>query len=232
MPVPKIPLRLIGQLERYHEWWWSRQIRKRPIVTSWNRDRRAIFVHIPKTAGTTVLEALGADPVFDTHAPARIYRMADPALFASAYKFTIVRNPWDRFASAFHFMKSGTDWPMQQQWAERYIGDMDFQQFVHKLRNPFFRMAILSERFFWPQRYWTIDRQGEQLIDSVYRFEEIGIALPALCERLGLTAPGVVPTRRSSKRAHYADLYDRQSAAMIGRIYAQDVAAFGYSFAC
>jgi hypothetical protein len=133
--------------------WWSRQVRRREILTGWNRHHSAIFVHIPKTAGTTVLDFLGAEHVFDTHAPAAIYRQADPKLFERAFKFAFVRNPWDRFASAFHHMKSGTDWPMQQAWAKRYIGDRDFASFVRLLRNPLFRQVVLSERFFWPQSF-------------------------------------------------------------------------------
>jgi len=59
MPVPKLPLKLVGQLERYHLHWWSLQLRKRTILTEWNRRHEAIFVHIPKTAGTSMLDALG-----------------------------------------------------------------------------------------------------------------------------------------------------------------------------
>jgi hypothetical protein len=188
-------------------------------------------VHIPKTAGTTVIDLLNAHHVFDTHAPALTYREADPELFARAFKFTFVRNPWDRFASAFHFMKSGTDWPMQQEWAKRHIGKLDFARFVMKLRNPLFRQIVLSERFFWPQTFWVADRDGELIVDELYRFEDLPTALPALAKRLGVTTPAAIPTKRKTDRASSSALYtDPEMVALVGRLYAEDAERFGYRF--
>lgn len=232
MPVPKIPLQMLGVLEPYHLAWWTRQLRRRSILTAWNHRRSAIFVHIPKTAGTTMLDALGVGPVFDTHAPAISYREADPRLFARAFKFAVVRNPWDRFASTFHFLKNETDWPMQQQWAARHIGDLDFAGFVAKLRHPMFRQVVLSERFFWPQRFWITDRDGTTMIDEVYRFEQLGEALPVIAARLGIDLPPIVPMRRQSRRASMQDLYrDQGMIDLVAGLYAQDIAQFGYQFA-
>ena len=231
MPVPKLPLALAGQLERYHLYWWSVQLRKRAILTDWNRQRRAIFVHVPKTAGTTMLDVLGADPVFDTHAPALTYRQADPQFFRRAYKFTVVRNPWDRFASSFHFMKSGTDWPMQKDWARRHIGSLGFSGFVRKLRNPLYRKTVLAERFFWPQSFWLTDRHGALIVDDVYRFEDIAEALVSICARLDIDPPQRVPTHRRAARADYRSLYvDDEMIALVGRFYSDDIKRFGYSF--
>lgn len=231
MPVPKLPLALFGQLERYHLYWWSVQLRKRPILTDWNRRTNSIFVHIPKTAGTSMLDALGADPVFDTHAPALTYREADPEFFRRAYKFGVVRNPWDRFASSFHFMKNGTDWPMQQAWAKRHIGDHVFASFVRKLRNPLFRNTILAERFFWPQSFWLTDREGALLVDEAYRFEDIAEAMASICARLKLPPPQRMPRHRRSARADYRSLYaDEEMIALVSRLYPDDIRRFGYSF--
>lgn len=211
--------------------WWSRQAQRRPILTGWNREHSAIFVHIPKTAGTTMLDVLGAQSVFDTHAPALTYRAVDPALFARAFKFTIVRNPWDRFASSFHFMKSGTDWPMQQEWAARHIGELDFAGFVDRLRNPLFRQVVMSERFFWPQSFWLTDRKGRLMVDAIYRFEELSTGLPEIAKRLGIRPSGRIPTRRKSDRTDINSLYaDAQMVELVGRLYAQDVERFGYRF--
>lgn len=231
MPIPKLPLQLIGQLERYHLRWWSLQLRKRTVLTEWNRRCNAVFVHIPKTAGTSMLDALGADVVFDTHAPALVYREADPDLFRRAYKFSVVRNPWDRFASSFHFMKSGTDWPMQQEWAKRHIGDLDFEGFVRKLRNPLFRQTILSERFFWPQSFWLTDRRGALIVDELLRFEELGDAIAAICVRLGVASPEHLPVHRRSTRLDYRSLYrDDEMVQLVERLYSEDIQRFGYSF--
>ena len=188
-------------------------------------------MHIPKTAGTTVLDFLGAEHVFDTHAPAITYRQVDPELFARAFRFAFIRNPWDRFASAFHHLKSGTDWPMQRAWAKRYIGEHDFGSFVRRLRNPLFRQVVLSERFFWPQSFWITDRHGDLLVDELYRFEDLEPALSNLAERLGLPPAGTIPVRRKSDRESSRSLYsDPELVDLVGSLYREDAKRFGYCF--
>jgi hypothetical protein len=128
-------------------------------------------------------------------------------------------------------MKSGTDWPMQQAWAKRYIGDRDFASFVRRLRNPLFRQVVLSERFFWPQSFWITDGQGGLLVDELYRFEDLHAALSALAERLGLTPPAAIPSRRKSSRETSRTLYsDPELVALVGRLYEEDAKRFGYGF--
>jgi hypothetical protein len=230
MPVPKLPLRLTGLSYPYHLWWWRRSIRTRPILTDWNYRHRAIFVHIPKTAGTSVLAGLGAPPAFDTHAPSRIYRVADAALYACAYKFAIVRNPWDRFASCFHFMKHGTSWSLQQRWAQTHIGDLDFAGFARRLREPLFRAAVMAERFFWPQTFWLAGAGRADGVDEVHRYENLEDAMRALRQRFELDPACVTPHLRKVSRPDFRALYDEESKAIVGRLYRRDIEILGYSF--
>lgn len=231
MPIPKLPLQLLGLSHVYHRAWWRRTLRRRSVRTAWHDRHNAIFVHIPKTAGTSVLAALGADPVFDTHAPAAIYRDAYPDLFAGAYSFAFVRNPWDRFASSFHFMRDGTDWPMQQQWAARHIGTQDFATFTRRVgRDPLFRAQVMAERFFWPQGFWLGGAGRPSIVTGLYRFEEIDAAMTELCDRLGIAAPTRTPHLRKGGASDFRSLYDDETSAIVGRLYRSDIAALGYRF--
>lgn len=228
--VPKLPLQLLGLQHAYHFLWWRRRAATMPFINAWNRDHDAIFVHIPKTAGTSLFEALGLAPASDTHAPARAYRRADRALFERAFTFSIVRNPWDRFASSFHFLKSGTDWSMQQAWARRHIGDLDFAGFVRKLRTPLFRASIRAERFFWPQSFWITDGRGRSIVDRLYRFEDLAAATDDLCDRLALPRPAALPHRRRSRTGDYRDLYDPVTRRIVGDFYRDDIRLLKYEF--
>ncbi len=230
MPINKLPLRLLGLGDAYHLWWWQHTLKRRSVLTDWNRRHRAIFIHIPKTAGTTVLAALGAPSVFDTHAPNRAYARAYPEFYPGAYKFAFVRNPWDRFASSFHFMKYGTDWPMQQDWARRHIGDLSFSEFTYRMRNPLFRASILAERFFWPQTFWLIGERDLQVVDDMFRFEAIPTAMQHLCERFGIDAPAETPHLRKTEKPGFRELYDAEMVDIVARIYRKDVESLGYKF--
>ncbi len=72
----------------------------------------AIFIHIPKTAGTSLLQVMEVNPPADhlRHATAAVYQRMHPDLWRSAYKFTFVRDPMDRLASAFYFLQNKTEW--------------------------------------------------------------------------------------------------------------------------
>lgn len=230
MPVPKLPLRLLGLSKAYHLWWWKRTIARRSILTPWNDAHQAIFVHIPKTAGTSVLSAIGALPVFDTHAPALAYARAYPEFYAKAYKFAFVRNPWDRFASSFHFMKHGTHWKMQQDWARRHIGDMDFRAFTLRLRNPLFRATVLSERFFWPQMIWLQTTPAVGSVNEVFRFEAIEPAMQSLYARFDIPQPLVTPHLRKTEKSDFRALYDDAMIDIVAQIYRSDIDALDYRF--
>ncbi len=230
MPIAKLPLRLLGLSDSYHLWWWQRTLSRRSVLTPWNEEHQAIFIHIPKTAGTSVLSALGAPTVFDTHAPNRAYARAYPDFYARAYKFAFVRNPWDRFASAFHFMKQGTDWPMQQEWARRHIGDQSFAAFTHRLRNPLFRASVLAERFFWPQTFWLEGERHSKGVDEIFRFEAVDAATRQLCGRFGIAAPAETPHLRKVDKPDFRKLYDAEMIDIVAKLYRQDIDALDYAF--
>lgn len=230
MPVPKLPLRLTGLLYPYHLLWWRRALRTQSALTAWNYQHNAIFVHIPKTAGTSVLTGLGAEAAFDTHAPSRSYRQSYPELYARAYKFAFVRNPWDRFASCFHFMKQGTSWELQQTWARQHIGDLSFADFTRRLRHPLHRANVMAERFFWPQTFWLGGIGKTDGVDEIFRFEQLDQAMNTLCARLGIEPLQEVPHLRKVYRPSFKALYDEETAEIVGRLYRSDATALGYSF--
>ncbi len=230
MPIAKMPLQLLGLSDTYHLLWWRRTLLRRSVLTPWNEKNGAIFVHIPKTAGTSVLAALGAPTVFDTHAPSRAYARAYPDFYSRAYKFAFVRNPWDRFASAFHFMKHGTDWPMQQEWARQHIGDQSFATFTHRLRNPVFRASVLAERFFWPQAFWLQGERRRTGVDEIFRFEALDSATRQLCARFGIAAPAETPHLRKVEKPDFRNLYDSDMVKIVGNIYRADIDQLNYAF--
>jgi chondroitin 4-sulfotransferase 11 len=231
MPIAKLPLQLLGLSQVYHLVWWRHTLRKRSVLTGWNERHEAIFVHIPKTAGTSVLAGLGAEDVFDTHAPAQTYRDVYPDFFSRAYRFAFVRNPWDRFASSFHFMKHGTDWPMQQRWARTTIGDLDFAGFTRKIgRDPLFRARVMAERFFWPQTFWLGGTEHSRMIDTLFRFEHLDDAMAQLYSRFGIAPPEQTPHLRRVEKPDFRALYSDDMIAIVGQLYRTDISTLGYRF--
>ena len=67
--------------------------------------KKCIFFHIPKTAGISLVKALFGDLDWG-HRDVKYYRnVFNKKKFDSYFKFTFVRNPYDRLFSAYSFLK-------------------------------------------------------------------------------------------------------------------------------
>ena len=67
----------------------------------------AVFVHIPKTGGVSISKALFDSGTVGGHRPAQTYRLIYGAeRYAQMFTFGFVREPLDRLASAFAYLKA------------------------------------------------------------------------------------------------------------------------------
>ena len=78
--------------------WWR--------VPSAMAARNLVFVHVPRAAGTSISRALYGEACTHHHS-ARYYRAVHPGLWARAQSFAVLRDPFDRFASAYAFVRAG-----------------------------------------------------------------------------------------------------------------------------
>jgi hypothetical protein len=70
------------------------------------RRRNLIFVHVPRVAGTSIAQALYG-PRCTRHHSIRYYKTVAPEFWARADSFAVLRDPFDRFASSYAFVRSG-----------------------------------------------------------------------------------------------------------------------------
>ena len=73
-----------------------------------SHEHRAIFVHIQKTGGESVTSAFGqSNRLAEKHVSAQELRtLYGQAVWNSYFKFSIVRNPWDRLVSWWSMIDS------------------------------------------------------------------------------------------------------------------------------
>lgn len=68
-------------------------------------DRRLLFIHVPKNGGTSISTALyGGSP---GHKTAWFYRCAAPEFYKAASPMAVLRDPVERFLSAYWFIRRG-----------------------------------------------------------------------------------------------------------------------------
>jgi hypothetical protein len=70
------------------------------------RRRNLIFVHVPRAAGTSISAALfGSRNTL--HHSIRYYKTLAPGFYRAAESFAVLRDPIDRFASSYAFVRAG-----------------------------------------------------------------------------------------------------------------------------
>lgn len=197
----------------------------------------AVFVHIPKVAGTSVKSCLrrhgfsGANinqvvpddkaklnEYYLTGASTRLKQGFDagnfPTTWDSCFKFAFVRNPWDRMVSSWSWIKERTGCPYE------------FKKFVHEY--PFGR--IYWDWHTLPQHEHIYDESGEVLVDFVGRFERLEDDLNQISTRMGISAEVKMGHIHKTKHKPYTDYYDDDTQLAVGNLFSEDVAKFGYEF--
>lgn len=188
-------------------------------------QHECIFVHITKSAGTSV--ALALFDYLPYHHTARDYRVIyGRKTFERYFKFAFVRNPWDRLYSAYSYLKGGGWDDDDKKWADTYLSAFDsFESFVI---GAFDKSWLSRHLHFKPQIEFIGDRANRPLIDHLMYFETIAADYNVLSQRLGLDSR--LEHRNPSKRAGYREIYTEPMKAIVAEAYAEDIACFGYEF--
>jgi hypothetical protein len=191
-------------------------------------QHRCIFVHIPKCAGISVSRSLFGNVSGAHHSLRKFQIMFAPGEFAEYFKFTFVRNPWDRLVSAFHFLKKGGLTEQDKAWSERYLAQYpDFDAFV---RNGLHTHRIFSFPHFRPQ-YTYICLLGKQpAMNFIGHFENLEDDFSHVCRTLKLDTALMSLNRNGNREQDFRKYYTDETRGIVGRLYAEDIRILGYTF--
>jgi Sulfotransferase family len=193
-------------------------------------ERRCIFVHIPKCAGLGVTDALFGGVHPGGHYTIAQYRMMfSKEEFDSFFKFTFVRNPWDRVISAYYYLKDGGRIMNDRRMSERFIQPhATFRDFV---LNFVTEANIAGAIHFRPQyEFICMSEARPPEVDFIGRFEQLADDFEMVRTRLGLAHGLASSNRGRSRPASYRDSYDGEMIDRVARVYRRDIELFGYDF--
>ncbi|MAX70027.1 MAG: hypothetical protein CMC76_02855 [Flavobacteriaceae bacterium] len=186
------------------------------------KERKFIFIHINKTAGSSIAPTIGltkknhmtAKEVIDFHEVGQIG-------FAKAYKFTVVRNPWDRVLSQYKYRIKTNQCNMKE-------APISFEEWVKKVfrdKDPFY---YSNPKMFLPQVEWLKDYNNEINMDRVVRFENLSNEMNLVLNDLGIDKK--LPHYNKTKKVNYREHYDKETQNIISDWFRDDIDEFGYSF--
>ena len=196
-------------------------------------QKRFLFVHIPKTAGNSIQSALrdysedelvalrdeqdgierfglrNPNYKIKKHSTLGEYRDAlGNEQFRNLYKFTCVRNPWDRMVS-YYFTptQSPETWDRKKfrGMISKAVSVADYLRLDQGKRDPFSN------------------------VDYIMRFENLADDFRTVCGTLGIS-PTTLPRYNRSSREHYSKYYDDELRELVCARFAAEIEHFGYIF--
>jgi hypothetical protein len=196
-------------------------------------QKRFLFVHIPKTAGNSIQTALrdysedqlvalrkeqdgierfglrNPNYKIKKHSALAEYRDAlGNEQFRDLYKFTCVRNPWDRMVS-YYF----TPTQIPENWDRR------------KFRKIISKAVSVAD-------YLRLDNgEGDPFanVDYIMRFENLAEDFRTVCGTLAISPP-TLPRYNRSSRDHYSKYYDDELRELVRTRFAAEIERFTYTF--
>lgn len=188
---------------------------------------RCIFIHVPKCAGTSVERSLFGNNFNEGHPNLKRYQVIfNRNEFKTYFKFTVVRNPYDRLVSAFLFLKNGGMNPNDKNWAEKYLSPYDnFETFVRKWVN---RKNIRSATHFHPQCDFICLKKGQVGVDFIGFYENLESDFQFICRQLQVDSTLLSVNRNSARSSDCWEYYTDETRAIVADVYGDDFRVLGY----
>lgn len=186
-----------------------------------SHERKIILIHIPKTGGTSIENMLDMYGKY-RHLPYHESRAMYSKYWDKYFKFSFIRNPWDRLVSIYHFYKFGNERINRK--IKRNL-EPTFGEFIMGLKNnPNHPLKMLIS----PQKDWVYSPNGELMVDFLGRFENYENDINKIFEIIGGKAP--IRHDRKSVRGNYRDYYTPELVKIVEELCRVDIEFFGYKF--
>ncbi|MBS9717102.1 sulfotransferase family 2 domain-containing protein [Pseudohalocynthiibacter aestuariivivens] len=212
-----------------------------------SRGRRYIFIHIPKTGGTSMALALETramkDDIMLGDTPkavkrrhrvkgvptsgrlwkhsrlAGIYGLVTQEDVENFYIFTMVRNPWDRLVSYYR-------WLRVQTFKHPAVTLAKVHNFSNFLNHAETKSSIRRE----PYGSYVRDANGVERCALFVRLEHLEQDLNPLESHLGFAMRPFPQTNASKREQDYRTVYSDQDAELVQTLCSEDIRRFGYAF--
>lgn len=180
-----------------------------------------IFIHINKTGGSSIGKVIGFTK--KNHRTAKtIIKIVGKENWEKSYKFTFVRNPWDKVVSHYQFRVQGNQTNLRDnpisftEWVKCTYGDN---------KNTFY---YDKPSMFRPQNEWLLNDQNEIDIDMIGRFENLNEDFKIIADQIGCNP--ILPHINKTKKVDYKEFYNSETKNIITKWFEKDIELFKYKF--
>ena len=187
-------------------------------------NSKTIFIHIPKTAGLSVVKAIYGDVSGGVHRTISFYKHVLAKDLSDYFTYTFIRNPYDRLYSAYKFLEKGGMNQCDRQAFEIHLKRYsNFQDFVLNGLNKKMMRDIMH---FIPQTDFICDKKGRVLVNYIGKFENLQIDFKTLSDKLNKEI--VLPHLNLNKKESFDKIFTVEMRKIVRKLYAKDFEILGY----
>lgn len=200
-----------------------------------NRDRNFLFVHIHKTAGTSITHELldlpGTEHLYYPHSLLKHVPLTHN--FNDMFVFGFVRNPWDRLVSWYNMsLKKG---PINSFHKYTLDNSNNFSEFIRCLdvveeeKDGYISNSKYYKSLKFNQIEYLSDANDQVLAKFIGRFESLQDDMNLLSQLLQIPFK---PLKMINNNPHndYRMYYKDRDIEWVAKTYAKDINYFNYSF--
>ncbi|GAB1855743.1 hypothetical protein MHTCC0001_05770 [Flavobacteriaceae bacterium MHTCC 0001] len=210
-----------------------------------SHKNKCIFLHIPKTAGTSInsfffpgIKFHFKNPDYERlfgwcpkrklhmqHATAK--QLLETELISyerweTYYKFTFVRNPWDRAYSDYQWIK---EFAGVKGSFKNYINkEGGFKEiFTNNSKNTYLGDHLLQQTSFF-------DFEGVYKPNFIGRFENFSTNIGLILKEIGIEKPFNIHTNSSKRKKDYSIFFTNTRKKLVDNKYENDIRLLNYTF--
>jgi len=203
-------------------------------------DKRILFIHIPKTAGTYLFQNFKKN--FETewsypkHIPLKnLYeRCKEEGIdIDKLYTISLVRNPWAKQYSSWSFFK-------QMEYKEYFSAnkdiDNDFNKWIKWVYSDKFdrsrtRKGLRLWRYIFNNQlnWFKSDDNKDYKIDKIIKMEDLDNEMVTLAKEIRMKKIFKGRINFQKYESSYTQVYNQESIDLVARHFAEDIAKFNYN---
>ncbi len=205
----------------------------------YSKEKGTAYVWIPKTAGTSLANALKKRKVFKRTGQEHLWgRIPDESKeqfraenwqhisaqdiiqiigreeWDRCFTFTFLRNPYDRLVSFYEYSRSARKDPKSVQFGKPDPGS--FEEWLDTTQPP-------------GQLHYLTDENGEILVDFLGKYENLKRDLLTISWKIKVL-PFRLPKLNTSARRDYRTYYTPDIKLKVEALYGEEIERFSYSF--
>lgn len=204
----------------------------------WLFEQKGIYIHIPKTGGSSIRRALQRLPNTVDCGHFNLIQHEEKLLegysetdmktsvgvFNDYTTFTIVRNPWDRMVSEWKWF-TNTTYKKPRVCVKAAFNGMGFEEFIDSF---LYGGPCGDHRHRKPQASFVHNRDNSTA-QYIFRFENINEEFVKICDLLKIPHMKLGHELKTC-REHYSIYYNTETKKQVEKVWGIDIDMFKYTF--